>query len=102
MRRHDDPSQVQLAAESAAVPVAFRWRRRRYVVVEVQREWVETAAWWLGSTAPAGSAAPGAAEAFASQRSWWRVAARRSGTPTVGVFDLCDEAGRWRVRRVLD
>jgi hypothetical protein len=65
--------------QATQVPLAFRWRGRRYVVGSVLAQWVETGAWW---TAEAAAAIPDDAE-----RQLWRVEVCR-GTQT-GVFDLC-------------
>ena len=91
MRRFADPIQVLAGSDDA--PQVFRWRGRRYVVVEVLGHWLEVAPWWR---TPAATAAP----VRERQRQVWRVEA--SG----GVFDLSRDAGRdpisWVLVRAID
>ncbi len=90
-RRCDEVVQV---AHQAGRPVAFRWRRRRYVVRAVLAHWVEATAWWQGLAA-------GSSGSRSQTREVWRVeAVSRAGT--TGVVDLAVVAERWRLVRVID
>lgn len=103
-RLHADPVEVHTRTEPAGpVPDQFRWRGRRYVVLEVLARWTEAGGWWRGAAVtaltsgdagrpndavhrPFGAAdATGAAGAIGAtgvagdiddgERSWWRVEA---------------------------
>ena len=123
-RLHADPVEVHTRTEPAGpVPDQFRWRGRRYVVLEVLARWTEAGGWWRGAAVtaltsgeagrpndavhrPFGAAgAIGAAGATGAagdiddgERSWWRVEAG-SGRASAfsggtGIYDLCFDGAR--------
>ena len=130
-RLHADPVEVHTRTEPAGpVPDQFRWRGRRYVVLEVLARWTEAGDWWRGAAVTAltsgdagrrtetahrsvsAAAAVGtegaAGDIDDGERSWWRVeagsgrvSASSSGT---GIYDLCFDGARgaWLLARVLD
>lgn len=53
-RLHADPVEVHTRTEPAGpVPDQFRWRGRRYVVLEVLARWTEAGGWWRGAAVTA-------------------------------------------------
>lgn len=104
-RRYDDAVQVRRRDED---PVEFLWRGRFYAVREVLAHWVETGAWWQGSSAgsPAGSSAgsPAGSISLSAEREVWRVEASPGRACGAGVYDLCFDwaAGGWTLLRTQD
>jgi Family of unknown function (DUF6504) len=67
-----------------AVPRAFRWRRRWYLVTAVLARWIEADQWWQSSaTDRSGQDVAGRLD-----RLVWRVEARPRHGSALGVFDL--------------
>ena len=130
-RLHADPVEVHTRTEPAGpVPDQFRWRGRRYVVLEVLARWTEAGGWWRGAAVTAltsgdagrrtdavhrsvsAAATAGTRDAAGDlddgERSWWRVEAG-SGRASAfsggtGIYDLCFDGSRgaWLLARVLD
>ncbi len=131
-RLHADPVEVHTRTEPAGpVPDQFRWRGRRYVVLEVLARWTEAGGWWRGAAVTAltsgdagrpndavhrpfgaagttGAAGDAAGDIDDGERSWWRVEAG-SGRASAfsggtGIYDLCFDGSRgaWLLARVLD
>lgn len=86
MRRYDEPVQVRLTTgdDGTAVPDAFLWRNRVYVVREVLSTWLESEPWWETARTPGRRAAP--------ERTVWRVEAGAGRTLGAGVYDLAQAA----------
>jgi hypothetical protein len=82
---------VEMVADEAGEPAAFRWRGRRYAVHAVLARWVEALPWWV--------------DRGYGQRYVWRVEAT-SRTGTSGVYDLYrvsrGEGCQWGLERVID
>jgi len=90
---------IEVTADADGAPAVFRWRGRRYLVIDVVAAWVEALPWWVGR---GDDRRHGGRHA---QRRVWRVeAAPRTGTS--GVYDLyrvtCDGSSQWGLERVLD
>ncbi len=130
-RLHADPVEVHTRTEPAGpVPDQFRWRGRRYVVLEVLARWTEAGGWWRGAAVTAltsgdagrrtetahrsvsAAAAVGtegaAGDIDDGERSWWRVEAGSgrvsASSGGTGIYDLCFDGvrGGWLLARVLD
>lgn len=130
-RLHADPVEVHTRTEPAGpVPDQFRWRGRRYVVLEVLARWTEAGGWWRGAAVTAltsgdadrrtdavhrsvsAAAAAGTGGAVGDiddgERSWWRVEAgsgrASAASGGTGIYDLCFDGARgaWLLARVLD
>lgn len=86
MRRYDEPVQVRLTIgeDGTAVPDAFLWRNRVYVVREVLSTWLESEPWWETARTSGRRAAP--------ERTVWRVEAGAGRTLGTGVYDLAQAA----------
>lgn len=95
MRRYDEAVDVETSAGD--IPTRFRWRGRRYDVVEVLERWVAGRAWWREALDPRQGMA--ALHPDRLEEHVWRVSARRAGR--IGVYDLA-RADRWRLLRVAD
>lgn len=107
MRKYDDPVEVRkglVGDPGVEGPEQFLWRGRLWKVREVVAHWVETGAWWQGSTGPGAD--------LLAEREMWRVAAGdgaaaargdRAGAGA-GVFDLAFDwtDGRWQLVGCLD
>jgi predicted transcriptional regulator len=94
VRRMDEPIAV-LLDETAAVPVAFTWRGRSYVVREVLDHWRERRAWWRTALES------GHLDAEDLEEGVWRVAASPGRALHTGVYDL-GRSHAWRLLRVAD
>lgn len=138
-RRYDDPIEVRTtqsvgssggavdgaadAWNGLAVPVAFLWRDRLYVVQEVLGHWYERRMWWRETAASAllglrsdvdvaaqGAATSGGGDRTATalaletppaprsptepaEREVWRVEAAAGRSSPVGVYDLVHDPG---------
>lgn len=126
-RRYADVVDVDVEVRTAdsagvpAVPTAFVWRGRVYVVRAVLGHWRERRAWWSGAAARALHGESGVlgperadperrARELAEEHEVWRVEASRGRSHGVGVYDLCTEPGddpstdrsAWRLLRVSD
>jgi hypothetical protein len=90
------------AGTGPAVPLAFRWRGRRYVVGSVLAHWVETGAWWRPEYRAPKQPPPAGAPAD-PERWLWRVEVDSRGRQT-GVFDLCldRDRGHWSLHAIYD
>jgi Family of unknown function (DUF6504) len=79
-KRYDQNVEVE---RDAGMPAAFRWKARRYEVVDVIGRWLIEGRWWEEGR----------------DREYWRVEARGGA-----VFDLYHDrrAGRWHMERVWD
>jgi len=73
-------------------PAGFRWRGRRYEVVQVLGHWHEDEGWWR---------LPDGATRRLERSDLWRVEARDGG-PVRGVYELVRRTGGWRLDRVWD
>lgn len=137
VRRYEEPIEVRAATEqavpgsaatgAAAVPNAFVWRGRLYVVRQVLDHWKERRPWWrdalderralapvatVGSATDTGASGPGVAAAGigtdvlgdARERQVWRVEASAGRMAGTGVYDLGVDLtpGQWRLLRVAD
>ncbi|HBX80284.1 MAG: DUF6504 family protein [Propionibacteriaceae bacterium] len=101
MRRYDDAIEVRhLDGE----PVTFTWRRRHWLVTEVETRWVETADWWNSPQVriARGSVAEDLGDDLLGEREVWRVIAHPVGVEYAGVFELTCRDGQWTLRRVVD
>jgi Family of unknown function (DUF6504) len=102
-KRYDDPIDVYADPVVDDAPVAFRWRGTRYEVDQRLDSWREAGQWW--------------ATAEATEREFFRVLARPSGTMSSGevdadgflrtngaVFDVYRDRirGVWRLARIWD
>ena len=91
-----------------AVPEAFIWRGRLYVVRDVLAHWRERRAWWRDALdTEEEQVRPGETlAAAASEQHVWRVEASRGWSFAPGVYDLAhDESARddrWSLVRVSD
>ena len=140
VRRYEEPIEVRATTEQAvpggatgsgAVPDAFVWRGRLYVVRQVLDHWKERRPWWrdalderrvpaavatVGSGPDTGTPGPhvGAAGIGADvlgdarERQVWRVEASAGRMAGTGVYDLGIDPGagacsqQWRLLRVAD
>lgn len=82
MRLLMEPVEVDVRQD---VPVALRWRRRGYRVVEVAQRWTYRGRWW---TDPA---------LAGERRTYFRLRCE----PAVH-FEVFERAGQWILSRVLD
>lgn len=80
-------------------PRRFRWRGRRYRVLQVLGHWREEQGWWRRADGRS---------VQIEQADRWRVEARNGtgdgGHPVSerGVYELVCRGGRWRLDRVWD
>ncbi len=123
-RLHADPVEVHTRTEPAGpIPDQFRWRGRRYVVLEVLAHWTEAGGWWRGAAVTAltsgdagrrtdavhrsvsaaahastGGAAGDIGDIDDGERSWWRVEAGSgrvsASSGGTGIYDLCFDGAR--------
>jgi len=107
MRRYDEAIEVRpgLVGDHEG-PERFRWRRRLWLVTEVQTRWVETADWWNSPQVRAARGDVDAAEGgdLLAEEEVWRVVATPGGAGESGVYELGHSwgSGTWRLRRVVD
>ena len=101
VRRYEEPIEVRATTEQAvpggatasgAVPDAFVWRGRLYVVRQVLDHWKERRPWWRDALDDA------------RERQVWRVEASAGRLAGTGVYDLGVDPspGQWRLLRVAD
>ncbi|MDF2092349.1 DUF6504 family protein [Knoellia sp. 3-2P3] len=135
VRRYEEPIEVRATTEQAvpggatgsgAVPDAFVWRGRLYVVRQVLDHWKERRPWWrdalderrvpaavatVGSGPDAGTSGThvgGDVLGDARERQVWRVEASAGRMAGTGVYDLGIDPGagacsqQWRLLRVAD
>jgi hypothetical protein len=140
VRRYEEPIEVRATTEqtvpggatgSGAVPDAFVWRGRLYVVRQVLDHWKERRPWWrdalderrvpaavvtVGSGPDTGTSGPHVGTAGigadvlgdARERQVWRVEASAGRMAGTGVYDLGIDPGagacsqQWRLLRVAD
>ncbi len=137
VRRYEEPIEVRAATEqavpgaaatgTAAVPDAFVWRGRLYVVRQVLDHWKERRPWWrdalderratapvatVGSATDTDASGPDVGGAGigtdvlgdARERQVWRVEASAGRMAGTGVYDLGVDPspGQWRLLRVAD
>lgn len=113
VRRYDEVVQVRTTDEAStgagenlgAVPAAFVWRSRPYLVREVLAHWYERRDWW-NATESAESAESAEAGGDAECQVW-RVEAMAGRSSPVGVYDLTQHPGdgravRWLLTRLDD
>ncbi len=107
----DMPAAVPVKLHSGAVPAAFIWRGRLYVVRDVLAHWRERRAWWRDVLeAEEKHVRPGQTlAAAASEQHIWRVEASPGWSFAPGVYDLAhdesaghDPSDRWSLVRVAD
>ncbi|MGW5238019.1 DUF6504 family protein [Monashia sp. NPDC004114] len=107
----DVPSEVPVKLHSGAVPAAFIWRGRLYVVRDVLAHWRERRAWWRDALeADEEHVRPGQTlAAAASEQHIWRVEASPGWSFAPGVYDLAhdeaaghDPSDRWSLVRIAD
>ncbi|MDF2143618.1 DUF6504 family protein [Knoellia sp. p5-6-4] len=135
VRRYEEPIEVRATTEQAvpggatgsgAVPDAFVWRGRLYVVRQVLDHWKERRPWWrdalderrvpaavatVGSGPDTGTPGPHVGADVlgdARERQVWRVEASAGRMAGTGVYDLGIDPGsgacsqQWRLLRVAD
>jgi hypothetical protein len=88
-RYREDLEDVEV---TQGAPAAFRWRGRRYEVLQVLGHWHEDAGWWHRS---------GGTTLRVERTDLWRVEAR-DGVPGRGIYELVRRSDRWRLDRVWD
>jgi hypothetical protein len=104
-RRYDDPVDVRRRDDA---PAEFLWRGRLYVVREVLTHWVESGAWWRGTTAPVSLPSDpdtiSGPDAIDDELEVWRVEASAGQMYGTGVFDLGFgwTRGSWTLLQALD
>lgn len=76
-----------------AVPVAFRWRGRRYEVVRVLGHWREDPGWWRRSDGRT---------IRIDQADLWRVEAENGLPHAAGVYELVRRGDDWHLDRIWD
>ncbi|HEX9375998.1 MAG TPA: DUF6504 family protein [Actinomycetota bacterium] len=81
-KRYDDEIRVEVESDGG-VPASFRWRNRRYEVVDVIGRWRIEGRWWEDGR----------------DREYWRVEARGGA-----VWDLYHDrrADHWHLERLWD
>lgn len=87
MRGYGDQLDVQV--DEVGQPLAFRWRGRRYQVVEYLTSWQDRTSWWRQG-----------GNSLLLEESVWRVEAG-AGTRR-GVFELRGANSCWTLVGVLD
>jgi len=129
VRRYEEPIEVRADADAdvdarqpyGAVPSAFIWRGRLYLVQEVLGHWRERRAWWREALDPAerpdrsekrdAHGAHGVQVVLSEpsqssapeqlEQEVWRVAASPGRMHATGVYDLGRDR-QWRLLRVAD
>lgn len=102
------PARSDGGAVPSAVPEAFIWRDRLYVVRGVVAQWRERRAWWRDALdADEAQVLPGETLlAAASEQHVWRVEASPGWSFAPGVYDLAHDESprddRWSLVRVAD
>ena len=92
MRTYQEALQVDAPA---GTPVAFAWRKGKYVVNTVVSQWRERTDWWQSEPDR-----PLTADDL--ERCVWRVEARQHAGRAVGLFDLSHDPGGWTLNRAHD
>lgn len=105
MRRYDERVEVREGTTEwgpgRAIPEAFVWRGRLYLVRAVLNHWRQRTAWWRAVAGTNEVAPVWLADPNALEEEVWRVEAAPGRLFGTGVYDLARGSG-WRLLRVAD
>lgn len=87
MKLYLEPVQMTLTATGS--PARLIWRRKSYLIINIEEQWLHCGQWWLTP------------QLQGLQRHYYRVLATTGGNSPL-TLELYQEAGAWMLSRVMD